>query len=87
MLYNKDPSDLIFTEEELAGVPQNVIDSFEKTNNENGEEAYIVSLSNPASEIIVSHAIHGNTRKEYLKARNSKCSLNVEILKDTINIR
>ncbi|OUM59167.1 hypothetical protein PIROE2DRAFT_63941 [Piromyces sp. E2] len=82
-----NPSDLVFTEKELEGVPQNIMDTFEKTTKENGKEAYIVSLSNQASSIIITHAIHGNTRKEYLKARNSRCNLNVDVLKETVNIR
>jgi len=75
-----DNTTIIFTKNELYGVPEIILSDFEKTIKD-GEEAYVINLSNPNSYSVSEYAVNENTRKIYRYISNRICESNLEKLK------
>eukprot|EP00833_Pecoramyces_ruminatium_P006810 jgi/Orpsp1_1/1180842/evm.model.c7180000074839.1 len=81
-----DKSTVTFTKKELEGVSESIINKFQKTTKDN-EEAYIILVNSQDASVISSYAVNENTRKEFLKVKNQSFKANVDLLKETANLR
>ncbi|CAK9438441.1 uncharacterized protein LODBEIA_P26650 [Lodderomyces beijingensis] len=84
--YNEDDGFICFTEKELAGVPQNVLEQFQKIE-ENGETKLKVTFKYPDIFPVFKYAENADTRKAANIAYGNRCAENDEILAKIIRIR
>ncbi len=81
---NSDTTTLLFSEEELRGLPPSALGGFTRT--ETG--AYIVTTSYPDYIAVMSYAENSETRKRMLFADNTvQAEKNIPLLEETIVIR
>lgn len=81
---NNDNTTLVFTREELAGVPDDVLDSFEQT----PDGSYIVTLQGPDYSAVMRNADRSETRKAMYRAINNvQTEENTRLLEDAVTLR
>lgn len=83
---NEENGFLAFTAEELDGVPESVMEQFEKIN-EGGVEKYKVTFKYPDILPVLKYAKNQETRKTALIENQNKVPENAEILDKIIRIR
>lgn len=83
---NEENGRLTFTLEELAGVPESVIDQFEKVT-EDGQEKYRVTFKYPDILPVLKYAKEEATRKTAYIENQNKVPENVPILNEIVDIR
>jgi len=79
---NEEEPQVVFTRDELEGVPEEYFEYYEITAKD-GQEAYNVGLDYSIGAV----AKKDNTRKTVREAIERQCKSNVEILREIINIR
>lgn len=84
---SEDTSFLLFSTEELEGVPQDVVNQFEKVEHEDGSVKYKMTYKYPDLFPVLKYAKNENTRKAAFIGDQSKCPENAEILKKAVKIR
>ncbi|EGW35358.1 oligopeptidase [Spathaspora passalidarum NRRL Y-27907] len=83
---NEEKGFVLFTKKELDGVPEDVIGSYSKAE-QDGEEKLKVTFKYPDILPLLKHAHNGNTRKTAYIAYNNRCSENAPILEQIIKVR
>lgn len=83
---NEQNEFIVFTKEELEGVPQDVINQFEKTE-EGGVEKYKMTFKYPDFIPVLKYAKLQQTRKRAYVENQNKCPQNAAILDKIIRVR
>lgn len=83
---------LLTNREQLAGLPENVIETACQTAKEKGKEGWIFTLSAPSYVPFMTYSENRSLRKQLYMAYNTKCTHNnkynnFEIVKNLVNIR
>jgi len=84
--YKKDNSNSTFTKEELCGIPESILNDFEKITKD-GDEVYIISLKYRIISELLPYLENENTRKLITISSNQILKSNIDLLKDVINLR
>ncbi|EAZ63424.2 saccharolysin (oligopeptidase) [Scheffersomyces stipitis CBS 6054] len=83
---NEEKDFILFTTEELAGVPLDVVDQYEKVE-EDGVQKHKMTFKYPDLHPVLKHATNQETRKRAFIANQNKCPANAEILDTIIRTR
>ncbi|KAK6454064.1 oligopeptidase [Scheffersomyces xylosifermentans] len=83
---NEEKDFVLYTTEELDGVPKDVVDQFEKVT-ENGVEKHKMTFKYPDLHPVLKHAKNQATRKSAFIANQNKCPENAQILDKIIRTR
>lgn len=78
---------LLFTKEELDGVPKDVIDQFEKITDESGEEKLKMTFKYPDIFPVLKYAKNENTRKLAFVGDQNKVPQNEPLLQEAVKLR
>lgn len=81
---NEDKTQVTFTKEELAGMPDDFIGGLNKTED---EKAYIVTMKYPDLFPMLNRAQHERVREVMDVTNSTRCKENVKILEEAIQIR
>ena len=82
----------ITREEELSGLPENIVEEAAETAREKGVEGWVFTLQAPSYLPFMKYADHRGHRQELYMAYNTKCTHdnaynNLDIVKQIVNIR
>jgi len=84
---------LVLTQkEQLAGLPEGIVEAAAQTAREKGVEGWVITLHAPSYVPFMTYASNRELRKELYMAYNTKCTKNnefntLEIVKDLVNTR
>lgn len=84
---------LVLTQkEQLAGLPEGIVEAAAQTAREKGVEGWVITLHAPSYVPFMTYASNRELRKELYMAYNTKCTKDnefntLEIVKDLVNIR
>lgn len=81
---NNDTTSLTFTREELTGVPDDVLEGFDRT----ADGGYLVSVQEPDYPAVMRNAEHSDTRRAlYIAAGNVQATENTRLLEEAVALR
>ncbi|GAA6017292.1 hypothetical protein JCM11491_000619 [Sporobolomyces phaffii] len=83
---NEEQGFILFTKEELEGVPQEVLDGFEKVE-EQGIEKYKMTYKTPDYSPVIKQAINPLTRKRANQGYEAKTEQNAPLLSEIVRLR
>lgn len=83
---NEQNEFLLFSEEELEGVPQDVISQFEVVEKD-GKKQYKMTYKYPDVLPVLKYAKNQDTRKAAYNGNQAKCAVNANILEEMVQIR
>ncbi|KAG6901007.1 hypothetical protein C0995_002539 [Termitomyces sp. Mi166 len=84
--FNEENGVITFTEEELKGVPKDVVSGYTKRT-QDGEEVYDVTYKTPDIFPIFKFAENPETRRRALEGHESRLEINVPILSKALDLR
>ncbi|KAG5638172.1 hypothetical protein H0H81_001469 [Sphagnurus paluster] len=84
--FNEEDGKITFTEEELKGVPKDVISGYTKRT-ENGQEVYDVTYKTPDIFPVFKFAENPETRRRAQEGHESRLEINVPILSKALDLR
>ncbi|OUM68468.1 hypothetical protein PIROE2DRAFT_58029 [Piromyces sp. E2] len=82
----EDNTTVSFTKEELEGIPERVLEGFDKETID-GKEYYILNTLTSTLKAVAQYAKHESTRKKMSIISGQRCKENLDILKETVNLR
>ncbi|KAF9505096.1 hypothetical protein BS47DRAFT_1374338 [Hydnum rufescens UP504] len=85
--FNEEKGTILFTRQELNGVPEDVIKGYNKRTAEDGTELFVVTFKTPDIMPVFKHAHDPETRKRALQASESKLEINVPLLTKALDLR
>ncbi|KAJ1642177.1 metalloendopeptidase [Coemansia asiatica] len=81
-----DKSSILFTREELAGLPESFLEDH-KTQDKDGFEKYLVTTKYPDLFPVLNYAQNEETRQKISFLNNTRCPENIELLQEAVEIR
>ncbi|KAF8308563.1 metallopeptidase MepB [Clavulina sp. PMI_390] len=86
--FNEEKGTITFTEEELVGVPADVVKGFAEKPAEDGKgNVRVVTFKTPDIVPIYKHARNPETRRKTLQAAESKLAINVPLFEKALQLR
>ena len=84
--------ELQLTEEQLAGIPANIVETYQQAATEKGKEGYIVTLDAPSFIPFMKYCQNRQLREELYMAYNTRCTHqddhdNINNVKELVNLR
>lgn len=84
--------ELQLTEEQLAGIPTNIVETYQQAATEKGKEGYIVTLDAPSFIPFMKYCQSRQLREELYMAYNTRCTHqddydNINNVKELVNLR
>ena len=84
--------ELQLTEEQLAGIPTNIVETYQQAAKEKGKEGYIVTLDAPSFIPFLKYCKNRQLREELYMAYNTRGTHqddydNIDIVKELVNLR
>ncbi|ORX64607.1 zincin [Anaeromyces robustus] len=82
----EDETTVSFTKEELEGIPERVLEGYDKEIID-GKEYYILNTLTSTLKAVAQYAKNENTRKKMSIVSGQRCKGNLELLKEAVNLR
>ncbi|KAI9298799.1 thimet oligopeptidase-like protein [Neoconidiobolus thromboides FSU 785] len=83
----EDETEIELTREELDGLPEDFINNLKQKKNDNGQQVYLLTMKYPDVVPTLENAKLSSTRQKVEKVYNSRCSSNIEVLEQALQLR